>query len=109
MQQRLSIAQSVICEPQVLLLDEPFGALDPGLTADMHELIVNLWNMNRMTIVMVTHDVKESFHLGTRLLVFDKPRVDPQVPDRFGATITSTFLSEGAVNRLAGSGTEMRS
>jgi hypothetical protein len=43
MQQRLSIAQSVICEPRILLLDEPFGALDPGITADMHKLILDLW------------------------------------------------------------------
>src|ERR1700685_4420512 len=70
MQQRLSIAQSVICEPKILLLDEPFGALDPGLTADMHTLILKLWNMNKMTIFMVTHDLRESFELGTRLLVF---------------------------------------
>jgi NitT/TauT family transport system ATP-binding protein len=56
MQQRLSIAQSVICEPKILLLDEPFGALDPGITADMHTLILKLWNMNKMTIFMVTHD-----------------------------------------------------
>jgi NitT/TauT family transport system ATP-binding protein len=88
MQQRLSIAQSVICEPKILLLDEPFGALDPGVTSDMHELILKLWNMNKMTIVMVTHDLKESFYLGTRLLVFDKVRVDPQAPGRYGATIT---------------------
>ena len=57
MQQRLSIAQSVICEPKILLLDEPFGALDPGLRADMHNLIIKLWNMNKMTIFMVTHDL----------------------------------------------------
>jgi NitT/TauT family transport system ATP-binding protein len=95
MQQRLSIAQSVICEPKVLLLDEPFGALDPGVTADMHELILKLWNMNRMTIFMVTHDLKESFLLGTRLLVFDKVRQDSQEPDRFGATITYNIPLKG--------------
>lgn len=95
MQQRLSIAQSVICEPKVLLLDEPFGALDPGVTADMHELILKLWNMNQMTIFMVTHDLKESFYLGTRLLVFDKVRVDEQAPDRFGATITFNIPLKG--------------
>jgi NitT/TauT family transport system ATP-binding protein len=95
MQQRLSIAQSVICQPKILLLDEPFGALDPGVTADMHELILKLWNLNKMTIVMVTHDVRESFHLGTRLLVFDKVRIDPQAPDRYGATITYDIPLKG--------------
>jgi NitT/TauT family transport system ATP-binding protein len=95
MQQRLSIAQSVICEPKILLLDEPFGALDPGLTADMHELILKLWNMNKMTVFMVTHDLRESFQLGTRLLVFDKVRVDPQAPDAYGATITFNIPLKG--------------
>jgi NitT/TauT family transport system ATP-binding protein len=95
MQQRLSIAQSVICEPKILLLDEPFGALDPGITADMHELILALWNAHKMTIFMVTHDLKESFELGTRLLVFDKRRVDSQAPDRYGATITFNIPLKG--------------
>src|ERR1700737_4386305 len=95
MQQRLSIAQSVICEPKILLLDEPFGALDPGITADMHRLILKLWNMHRMTVFMVTHDLQESFQLGTRLLVFDKVRVDPQAPDAFGATITFNIPLKG--------------
>jgi NitT/TauT family transport system ATP-binding protein len=88
MQQRLSIAQSVIREPKILLLDEPFGALDPGITADMHEIILRLWRENRMTIFMITHDLKESFQLGTRLLVFDKLRHDPQAPEAYGATVT---------------------
>lgn len=95
MQQRLSIAQSVICEPKILLLDEPFGALDPGVTADMHELILQLWNARKMTIIMVTHDLKESFYLGTRLLVFDKVRLDPQAPERYGATITYDIPLKG--------------
>jgi len=88
MQQRVSIAQSVICEPKILLLDEPFGALDPGITTDMHELIVALWKTHRMTIFMITHDVQESFKLGTRLLVFDKLRHDPQAPEAYGASVT---------------------
>jgi NitT/TauT family transport system ATP-binding protein len=99
MQQRLSIAQSVICEPKILLLDEPFGALDPGITADMHTLILKLWNMHKMTIFMVTHDLKESFDLGTRLLVFDKVRVDPQSPEAFGATITFNIPLKGHRDR----------
>jgi NitT/TauT family transport system ATP-binding protein len=88
MQQRLSIAQSMICEPGILLLDEPFGALDPGITADMHKLILELWSQTAMTVFMITHDIKEGFHLGTRLLVFDKARHDPQAPDAYGARVT---------------------
>jgi NitT/TauT family transport system ATP-binding protein len=88
MQQRLSIAQAVICRPKILLLDEPFGALDPGVTADMHALILRLWSENRMTIFMVSHDIQESFSLGTRLLTFDKVRHDPQAPEAYGARVT---------------------
>jgi NitT/TauT family transport system ATP-binding protein len=88
MQQRLSIAQAVVCRPKILLLDEPFGALDPGVTADMHQLILKLWAENRMTIFMVSHDLQESFSLGTRLLTFDKVRHDPQAPDAYGASVT---------------------
>jgi NitT/TauT family transport system ATP-binding protein len=88
MQQRLSIAQSVICRPKILLLDEPFGALDPGITLDLHKLILELWAANEMTIFMITHDIRESFQLGTRLLVFDKVRHDPQAPEAYGARIT---------------------
>ncbi len=88
MQQRLSIAQAVVCKPKILLLDEPFGALDPGVTADMHALILKLWTDNRMTIFMVSHDLSESFTLGTRLLTFDRLRTDPQAPERYGASVT---------------------
>ena len=88
MQQRLSIAQSLLREPKILLLDEPFGALDPGLTADMHALLKRLWQEHRMTIFMITHDLKESFTLGNRVLVFDKLRHDPQAPEAYGATVT---------------------
>ena len=88
MQQRLAIAQAVITEPKILLLDEPFGALDPGITADMHELILKLWQDQGMTIFMISHDIRESFELGTRLLTFDKLRHDPQSPEAYGASIT---------------------
>ncbi len=88
MQQRLAIAQALIMEPRVLLLDEPFGALDPGIRADMHELVRDLWKRNELTVFMVTHDLKEAFALGTRMLVFDKVRRDSQAPNAYGATIT---------------------
>ena len=76
MQQRLAIAQALMMKPRILLLDEPFGALDPGIRKDMHELLLKLWRESGLTIFMVTHDLKEGFTLGSRVLVFDKVRVD---------------------------------
>lgn len=86
MQQRLAIAQALIKRPRILLLDEPFGALDPGIRADMHALITRLWRDYSLTILMVTHDLREAFALGTRVLTLDKRRIDPHAPHRFGAT-----------------------
>ncbi|MGF1560563.1 MAG: ATP-binding cassette domain-containing protein [Geminicoccaceae bacterium] len=88
MQQRLAIAQALILEPRLLLLDEPFGALDPGIRLDMHTLLLRLWRSSGMTVFMVTHDIGEAFKLGTRVLTFDKVRRDPHAPEAYGATIT---------------------
>lgn len=87
MQQRLAIAQALIKRPRILLLDEPFGALDPGIRADMHALITKLWSDYSLTVIIVTHDIKEAFSLGTRVLALDKRRHDPHAPHRFGATV----------------------
>lgn len=87
MQQRLAIAQALIKRPRILLLDEPFGALDPGIRADMHGLITRLWREHGLTIIMVTHDIKEAFSLGTRVLTLDKRRHDPHAPQRYGAGV----------------------
>jgi len=88
MQQRLAIAQALTKRPRVLLLDEPFGALDPGVRVEMHDLLLDIWREEGMTVFMVTHDIGEAFKLGTRLLAFDKVRHDPQHPEAYGATIT---------------------
>lgn len=88
MQQRLAIAQALVLEPRLLLLDEPFGALDPGIRNDMHMLVTDLWRVKEMTVFMVTHDIREAFKLGTRILTFDKVRKDRHDPDAYGATIT---------------------
>jgi NitT/TauT family transport system ATP-binding protein len=91
MQQRLAVAQALITHPRILLLDEPFGALDPGVRLDMHELITNLWREKGLTILMVTHDIKEAFKLGTRVIAIDKRRKDPQAPHRYGSTAVYDF------------------
>lgn len=91
MQQRLAIAQALVMRPRILLLDEPFGALDPGVRLDMHGLITSLWREHQLTILMVTHDIKEAFKLGTRVLAFDKRRHDPQAPNRYGSVVVYDF------------------
>lgn len=88
MRQRLAIAQTLLANPRVLLLDEPFGALDPGIRAEMHELVLSLWKEHQLTIFMVTHDLKEGFYLGTRLWVLDKIKLDPTFHNAYGANIT---------------------
>lgn len=88
MQQRLAIAQALMKKPKILLLDEPFGALDPGIRKDMHKLIRELWLQNELTVFMVTHDLSEGFKLGSRLWVFDKIKTDAQFPNAYGSTIT---------------------
>ena len=91
MQQRLAIAQALITRPRILLLDEPFGALDPGVRVDMHALITELWREHGLTILMVTHDIREAFKLGTRVIAIDKRRNDPHAPHRYGSTTVYDF------------------
>ncbi|WP_029003567.1 ATP-binding cassette domain-containing protein [Azorhizobium doebereinerae] len=87
MQQRLALAQAIMRKPRILLLDEPFGALDPGIRADIHTLMRKLWNSCEMTVVMVTHDLREAFTLATRVIAFERRRDRPEERARFGATV----------------------
>ena len=91
MQQRLAIGQALAAKPRILLLDAPFGALDPGPRLSMHDFLTALRAETSMTVFMVTHDLEEGFKLGDRVLVFDKPRWDPDDPNAYGATITYDF------------------
>ena len=71
--QRVAIARALIGHPGVLLLDEPFSALDPFTRASLHELVLGLWTELKPTILMVTHDVDEAVTLADRIVVM-KPR-----------------------------------
>jgi NitT/TauT family transport system ATP-binding protein len=88
MQQRLALAQAVMRGPKILLLDEPFGALDPGIRAEIHVLMKRLWNETELTVVMVTHDLSEAFRLATRVIAFERARDRPEERERYGATIS---------------------
>jgi NitT/TauT family transport system ATP-binding protein len=69
-QQRVAIARSLAMEPQILLMDEPFSALDEPTRIEMQELIVQLWHRIQPTILCVTHNVTEAVYLGERVWIF---------------------------------------
>jgi NitT/TauT family transport system ATP-binding protein len=69
MQQRVAIARALMPRPPVLLMDEPFGALDTQTREVMHDLILHVFNLEKSTIVFVTHDVEEAIYLGQRVVV----------------------------------------
>ena len=67
MQQRVAIAATLILKPRILLMDEPFGALDPKIRLRMQELLVELWKEQESTVFFVTHSVEEAVYLGDRV------------------------------------------
>jgi NitT/TauT family transport system ATP-binding protein len=69
MQQRVAIARAVAYEPHVLLMDEPFAAVDAQTRADLEDLIRRLWHRLKVTVLFVTHDIEEAVYLGERVLI----------------------------------------
>jgi len=69
MQQRVAIARAVAYEPHVLLMDEPFAAVDAQTRAELEDLVRSVWGRTGVTIVFVTHDIDEAVYLGQRVLV----------------------------------------
>ena len=73
--QRVALARALVREPQLLLLDEPFAALDALTRIRMHQLILDLWRQHKPSVLLVTHDVDEAVLLADRVLVLDQGRI----------------------------------
>jgi NitT/TauT family transport system ATP-binding protein len=78
MQQRVAIAQALIMEPKILLMDEAFSALDPGTRAGMQRLIKKIWRETGTTILFVTHNTREAVWLSTRIVALGASPVEGQ-------------------------------
>ncbi len=70
MRQRVAVARAMAFDPQVLLMDEPFGALDAQTREELQELTVDVWQKTKKTILYVTHNLSEAVYLGNRIVIF---------------------------------------
>jgi NitT/TauT family transport system ATP-binding protein len=98
MQQRVAIAQALLAQPRVLMMDEPFGALDPETREAMQIFLLELWEEQHMTVFFVTHDMEEAAFLGTRVLVLSQHYTDDRGPHvKRGARIVADYALANAV------------
>jgi ABC-type nitrate/sulfonate/bicarbonate transport system ATPase subunit len=99
MQQRTAIARALANDPVILLLDEPFGALDNQTRSLMQELLLGLWEAERKTVLFVTHDIEEAIFMANRVVVMSaRPgrikadlRVDLPHPRHYTVKTTPAF------------------
>lgn len=78
--QRVALARALVCQPRLLLLDEPLGALDALTRLGMQQLIQTLWQEQGFTTLLVTHDVEEAVYLADRVLVIEEGKISFDVP-----------------------------
>ncbi len=82
MAQRVALGRALISKPEILLLDEPLGALDAFTRMKMQQEILDMWKVNRQLVIMITHDVEEAVFMSTRVFVMEgKPgRISKEIP-----------------------------
>jgi NitT/TauT family transport system ATP-binding protein len=100
MRQRVAVAQSLIMSPKIILMDEPFGALDPGSREHTQIFLLELWEKYKMTVIFVTHDLEEAVFLGTRLVILSQYYSDDRDDDcrRGSRVIQDIALSSRALS-----------
>ena len=76
MQQRVAVMQALIMKPSILMMDEPFGALDPGTREDIQIFLLERWKESGMTVFFVTHDLEEAVFLGSRIITLSRYYTD---------------------------------
>lgn len=82
MQKRVAIARTLINKPHILLLDEPFGALDAFTRINLQKEVLRIWKKERMTVILVTHDIDEAIYMGNRVVVMSpKPGIVKKIYD----------------------------
>ena len=92
MRQRAAIAQATVMQPEVLLMDEPFGALDIGTREEMQVFVLEQWRQERQTIIFVTHDLEEAIFIGSRVIVLSQYYSDDDSTPAHGSKIVKDVL-----------------
>ena len=102
MQQRVALAQTLACQPDILLMDEPFGALDAQTRRILQDEVRRIWQRDRRTVLFVTHDVEEAVALGTRIVVMSaRPGRVKQIFTRgFDVAVGDEFEANPAFTEL---------
>ena len=116
MRQRVAIARTLVLSPRIILMDEPFGALDPTTRLHMQALLIDLWREAEATVFFVTHSIEEAVYLGDRVYIFSsapgtilrqmevpKPHKPPKVMQREPEFMEKVFEIRDLIDNLSAS------